>query len=182
MVSAIDGIGRHGGPSAVACLLGEQSASRSAPVSVAWSLSSDGRPDAFDGYRQSLADFYDVSDAVAVTTGFSSRTTAYRFGTCSLGRGRSVAQTLTRSPAQIARSGIDHISVIINRTRTVGDCDGRSLEAAAGTVQFRDLTRPSATRAEGIDTLNLMVPRTSLPSWMPGRGLHDRRAAPANGW
>ncbi|MGV9006982.1 MAG: helix-turn-helix domain-containing protein [Brevundimonas sp.] len=153
--------------------MGESPGSRSGPVSVTWSLSSDGRPDAFAGYRRSIADLYDVTDVAGDgVSGFSSRTTAYRFGATSLARGRSVAQTLARGPVQIGRSGIDHISVIINRTRTVGDCDGRDLNAAAGTVQFRDLTRPSTTRAEGIDTLNLIVPRTSLPSWMPGRGLH----------
>ncbi len=154
-------------------LLGEKSGSRSGPVSVAWSLSSDGRSDAFDGYRQSIADLYDVSEvAAAGIIGFSSRTTAYGFGNASVARARSVAQTLTRGPGQIARSGIDHISVILNQTRTVGDCDGRNVDAAAGSLQFRDLTRPSASRNDGIDVINLMVPRTSLPSWLAGRGLH----------
>lgn len=133
---------------------------------------SDGSPDAFDGYRQSLADLYDVTDSAAVAVGFSSRTKAFGFGNSSLGWGRSVAQTLTRGPDQIVRSGIDHISLIINRSGTVGDCDGRTVDAAAGAVQFRDMSRPSASRVDGIDTLHLMVPRTSLPSWMPGRGLH----------
>jgi len=153
--------------------LGEQSGPRSGPVSVAWSLSSDDRPDAFEGYRQSIADLYDVTEvADAGAVGFSSRTTAYRFGTGSIARGRSVAQTLTRGPDQIGRSGIDHISVIVNGTATVGDSDGRNVVAAAGSVQFRDLARPSASRSQGIDVLKLMVPRSSLPSWMANRGLH----------
>lgn len=153
--------------------MGKQPGSRSGPVSVAWSLSSDGRPDAFEGYRQSIADLYDVSDVAAGgATGFSSRTTAYRFGTSSIAKARSVPQTLTRGPEQIGRSGVDHISVILNRTATIGDCDGRNVEATAGSVQFRDLARPSASRSEGIDVINLLVPRTSLPSWMAGRGLH----------
>lgn len=153
--------------------MGEQSGTRTGPLSVAWSLSSDGRPEAFEGYRQSIADLYDVTDvAAADVTGFSSRTTAYRFGTGTIARGRSVPQTLTRGPDQIGRSGIDHISVIINGTRTVGDCDGRNVDAAAGSVQFRDLARPSASRSDGVDVLNLIIPRASLPSWMAGRGLH----------
>lgn len=153
--------------------MGEQSGSRSGPVSVAWSLSSDGRPDAFEGYRQSIADLYDVSAvAAAGATGFSSRTTAYRFGTASIARAWSVPQTLTRGPEQIGRSGIDHISVIVNGTPTVGDCDGRNVNAPTGTVQFRDLSRPSASRSDGIECINLLVPRTSLPSWLAGRGLH----------
>lgn len=140
---------------------------------MAWSLSSDDRPDAFDGYRQSIADLYDVSEvAAAGVTGFSSRTTAYRFGTASIARARSVPQTLSRGADEIGRSGIDHISVIMNQARTVGDCDGRDVDAAAGSVQFRDLTRPSTSRIDGIDVINLMVPRSSLPSWMAGRGLH----------
>ena len=120
-----------------------------------------------------MADLYDVSEVAASgATGFSSCTTAFRFGTGSIAWARSVPQTLTRGPEQIGRSGIDHISVIINRTRTVGDCDGRNLDAAAGTVQFRDLSRPSTSRSEGIDVIKLLVPRTSLPSWLAGRGLH----------
>lgn len=161
--------------------LGDQPGSRSGPVSVAWSLSSDDRPGAFDGYRQSIADLYDVSDvANGGATGFSSRTTAYRLGTGSIAWARSVPQTLKRGPDQIARSGIDHISVIINQTRSVGDCDGRNVDAAAGTVQFRDLARPSTTRSDGIDCINLLVPRTSLPSWLPGRGLHGLTLAAAS--
>ncbi|WP_417231828.1 helix-turn-helix domain-containing protein [Brevundimonas sp.] len=153
--------------------MAEQPGSRSGPVSVAWSLSSDDHPDAFDGYRQSIADLYDVSEvAAAGATGFSSRTTAYGFGTGSVARARSVPQTLTRGSGQIGRSGIDHISVILNQTRTVGDCDGRDVNAEAGSVQFRDLARPSSSRTDGIDVINLLVPRTSLPSWLAGRGLH----------
>mgnify|MGYP003676258433 FL=1 len=153
--------------------VGEQPGSRSGPVSVAWALSSDGRPDAFDGYRQSIADLYEVTGvAAAGISGFRSRTTAFRFGTGTIARARSAPQTLSRGPDEIRRSGIDHISIIINASRTVGDCDGRDVDASPGSVQFRDLTRPSASRGDDIDCINLLVPRSSLPSWLAGRALH----------
>jgi AraC-like DNA-binding protein len=138
-------------------------------------MSSDGRPDAFENYCLSLADLYAVSGVAADgLTGFSSATTAFRFGSSSIAHGRSGPQTLTRGQAEIQRSGIDHILIAVNQADTIGDCDGRSLNAEAGTVQFRDLNRPSTTRADRIDTLTILVPRSILPSWLMSRGLHGR--------
>jgi AraC-like DNA-binding protein len=140
---------------------------------VAWSISSEKQPDAYESYRATIAELYDVSGvANGGRTGFRSQTTAWRFGAASLARGQSVHQTLSRGPAEIRRSGLDHISIIVNLTDTAGDCDGRDTMAPAGSVQFRDLSRPSATRTRTIDTINLVTPRTSVPSWLLGRKVH----------
>lgn len=142
-------------------------------LSVAWAISSEKQPDAFESYRSTIADFYEVSGvADSGRTGFRSQTTAWRFGATSFARGRSVGQTLSRGANEIRRSGLDQISIIVNLTGTVGDCDGRAIAAEAGSVQFRDLSRPSASRVETIDVINLVTPRTSVPSWLLGRKVH----------
>lgn len=143
------------------------------PRSLSWAISSDRQLDAFDTYRTSLADLYDVTDvANDGTLGFSSRTTAFMFGDSTIAHGRSVAQTMTRGADEIRRSGLEHISIIVNLSETVGDCDGRSVTADPGSVQFRDLSRPSASRVEEIDVINLIIPRATAPVWMLDRDLH----------
>ena len=142
-------------------------------LSVAWSISSETQPDAFETYRSTLADLYEVSGvADEGRSGFRSQTTAWRFGATSFVRGQSVAQTLTRGPTEVRRSGLDHISLIVNLSPTRGDCDGRSVVGEPGSVQFRDLTRPSASSVESVDTVNLVMPRSSVPSWLLGRRIH----------
>jgi len=159
--------------SGTAATLAVSMASPDRALSVAWAISSETQADAFETYRTTLADLYEVSDVPGDgISGFHSRTTAWRFGASTLARGRSVAQTLTRGPAEIRRSGLDHVSMIVNLSSTVGDCDGRSVIGEAGSVQFRDLARPSASHVETIDTINLVMPRTSVPSWLLGRRVH----------
>jgi hypothetical protein len=165
-------VNRAWGVSAVATV-SESSVKSDKALSVAWAISSEKQPDAYESYRATIAELYDVSGvADNGRTGFRSQTTAWRFGAASLARGRSVHQTLSRGPAEIRRSGLDHISIIVNLTDTAGDCDGRETLAPAGSVQFRDLSRPSATRTNTIDTINLVTPRTSVPSWLLGRKVH----------
>ncbi|NBW08011.1 MAG: helix-turn-helix domain-containing protein [Caulobacteraceae bacterium] len=150
-------------------------------LSVAWAISSEQQPDAYESYRATIADFYEVSGvADAGRRGFRSQTKAWRFGATAFARGRSVAQTLTRGHGEIRRSGIDQISIIVNLTDTIGDCDGRETIAGAGSVQFRDLARPSASRVESIDTINLVTPRTSVPSWLLGRRVHGLVLPPSS--
>ena len=140
---------------------------------LSWNIASETHPDAFETYHGSIADLYDVRDvATGGKVGFRSRTTAFLFGDCSLGRGRSVAQTMAREAGQVRRSGLDHVSIIINFAETRGDCDGRNVRAAPGSVQFRDLTRPSASRTETIDVINLMAPRATAPAWLLDSDIH----------
>ena len=105
-------------------------------------------------------------------TGFASETRAHLFGPAIIARARSSSQTLSREAQHIRQSGIDHISVIVNLTDTVGDCDGQTLRAEAGSVQFRDLSRPSTASMSAIDMVTLMVPRAAVPSWLLSRGIH----------
>lgn len=143
------------------------------PPSVSWAVASELQPDAFEIYRDSFRDLGEVRDvAENGRTGFTSRTRAHLFGSAIIGRARSSAQTLAREAEHIRRSGIDHISVIVNLTDTVGDCDGRSVRAEAGSVQFRDLARPSAAWTSSIDLITVMVPRAAVPGWLLSRSFH----------
>lgn len=142
------------------------------PPSIAWAVSSDAQRDAFDIYRDSFVDMCDVRDvADEGRTGFQSRTRAHLFGPAILARARSSGQTLARE-AEHLRAGLDHINLIVNLTDTVGDCDGRTVRSPAGSVMFRDLSRPSAARTANIDLLTVMVPRAAVPSWLLSRDLH----------
>lgn len=148
-------------------------------LSVSWDISSDRNPDAYESYRSSIAELYDVSGVKADgRIDFSSRTTAWKFGASSLGRGVSGPQTLIRRAHAIRRSGIDHINLMVNRTPTLGEADGRSVVAASGAVQFRDLARPSGSVTNGIDLVTLMVPRVIAEDWILDRDIHGLVLAP----
>lgn len=146
---------------------------RNRPPSVSWAVSSERQPDAFETYRDSFTELGEVRDvADNGRTGFSSETKAHLFGPSIIARARSSTQTLAREAEHIRRSGIDHISVIVNLTDTIGDCNGQTLRAEAGSVQFRDLSRPSVASMSAINMVTVMVPRAAVPSWLLSRGIH----------
>lgn len=143
------------------------------PLTLAWSVSSENQRDAFDTYRDSLADMYDVRDvANRGRTGFASTTKVARFGASVLGRGRSVGQTFVRDAQLVRRSGLDHVSITVNFADGSGDFNGRSAVSGGGSVQFRDLARPSISTTGAVDLINLVVPRHLLPSWLLGHSFH----------
>lgn len=143
------------------------------PLSVSWSVSSEQQPEAYEIYRDSLSDIYEVTDVAGDgRTGFINKTSATRFGPSVIGRGRSVGQTFTRTPDTIRRSGLDHVSIVINLTHSAGDFDGNTVKSSAASVQFRDLTKPSVSRSEVVDVVNVMAPRHLVPAWLLGRRFH----------
>ncbi|RYY25871.1 MAG: helix-turn-helix domain-containing protein [Sphingomonadales bacterium] len=116
---------------------------------------------------------YDVRDvANQGRTGFTSLTKVVRFGASVLGRGRSVGQTFVRDAQLVRRSGLDHVSITVNLSDGVGDFNGVSARSGGGSIQFRDLARPSISTTSAVDLINLVVPRHVLPSWLLGRGFH----------
>jgi AraC-like DNA-binding protein len=146
---------------------------RNRPPSVSWAVSSERQPDAFEIYRDSFAELGEVRDvADNGRSAFSSQTRAHLFGPAIIARARSTSQTLAREAEHIRRSGIDHISVIVNLSDTVGDCDDQTLRAEAGSVQFRDLSRPSVASMSSINMVTVMIPRAAVPGWLLARGIH----------
>lgn len=140
---------------------------------LSWDISLEADAGAFETYRQGIADLYEVeATPTRLNDGFSNRSSVSLFENGTIGQGRSAAQTMRRSPALIRRSGLDTVSMILNRTGLVGDCDGVDVRAAPGAVQFRDLARPSASRLDSVDLINLMIPRQRAPSWMLDGTVH----------
>lgn len=141
--------------------------------SVSWAVSSDRQPEAFDIYRDSFADICDVRDvADGGRNGFHSRTQAHMFGPMLLARADSSRQTLARTNDHIRRSGIDHINIVVNLGETTGDCNGRDVHGAPGSILFRDLSKPSAAHMSRIDMVTLMAPRAAVPRWLLDQNVH----------
>ena len=141
--------------------------------SMSWAVSTDTVPDAFERYVYGMADFYEisgVSDHDQRHFYNNTRTTLTDGG--AIGQGQSVRQTLSRSPATLRRSDVDGLNLLINRAAVVGDADGRSIRAAPGAVQLRDLSRPAASRLELIDVTTLIAPRTAVPACLFTRDAH----------
>lgn len=146
---------------------------RSRPLSIAWSVSEADGDGVFDAYRNAMVDLYDIQDALRTPRRpFWNRTLTYRMGSSIFGRGNSSGQTFDRDAARIRRSGLDHVSVVVNMTSGAGDFDGASATTGHGSVQFRDLSRPSRSRTDEVDILTLMTPRDAAPGWLLGRSFH----------
>lgn len=136
-------------------------------------MSSETHEGAFDTYRDTLSDLYAVSDVMhRGQKGFISQTRMMRFAGSTMGRARSVAQTLVRDADTVRRSGLDHISVTLSFSNATADFDGRDGRADPGSVQFRDLGRPTRSRGDDIDMINMMVPRHQIPNWLLATNFH----------
>lgn len=147
--------------------------------SIAWEISAQTVPDAFERYVYGMADFYEVSgvsDHDRRRFFNKTRTTATDGGV--IGCGLSVRQTLSRTPATLRRSEVDGLNLSVSRAAMVGDADGRSVRAAPGAVQLRDLSLPAASRLEMVDLTALIAPRAVVPACLLGRDAHGAVIAP----
>lgn len=154
---------------------------RSRPISYAWNVSSQSEPDAYDMYRHSMADLYDVEGvAEPHRQGFISQTYGALFENGTVARGLSVPQTLRRTPRTVRASGLDAISIFVLFAPMVGEVEGRDINAPAGSVHFRDLSRPSVAHAHAIDLVNVVVPRMAAPMWMRDGAVHGASISPGH--
>ncbi len=147
--------------------------------SISWEISAQTVPDAFERYVYGMADFYEVSGVSDHDRRHffnKTRTTATDGG--AIGYGLSVRQTLSRTPATLRRSDVDGLNLSVCRAAIVGDADGRSVCAAPGAVQLRDLSLPAASRLEMVDLTALIAPRAAVPTCLLGREAHGAVIAP----
>ena len=142
------------------------------PARIAWDISSATDPDAFDAYREGLADLYATSEFAGGKPAFFNRNIAYQFGSTVFGQGHSTGQTFSRSATEIRRSGFDGISMFLDRAGLVGDIDGKSVSSTGGAVHFRDLTRTSVSQMERIDLVVTVIPREIAPEWLLDPRMH----------
>lgn len=144
-----------------------------APATHAWDISSASEPGAFDFYRQAIGNLYEVADVSEGDAAvFANRTSITLFERGAVGTGRSGPQTLRRSAPLVRRSHIDSINLFMTLSSLVGDCDGRDVRSGPGTIHFRDFSRPSVSRIDQVDVVNLTVARAQAPDWMLESDIH----------
>jgi len=143
------------------------------PATYAWDISSASEPGAFDVYRQAIGDLYEVADvSCADALGFANRSSITLFEAGAIGRGVSGPQTLRRPAPLIRRSSVDSINLFLNLSNLSGDCDGRDVRSGPGAIHFRDFSRPSGSRIDRVDVINLTVSREQAPDWMLAGDIH----------
>lgn len=143
------------------------------PATHSWDISSVSEPGAFDFYRQAIGDLYEVVDVSrADAVAFANRTSITLFESGAIGRGRSGPQTLRRPAPLVRRSSVDSINLFLTLSSLVGDCDGRDVRSGPGTIHFRDFSRPSVSRIDQVDVINLTVARAQAPDWMLESDIH----------
>ncbi len=142
------------------------------PQSFGWDVAERLHAGAYDHYRDSFADIYEVAGVdQEARAGFASRTNLTLFRAGVIARGRSTAQALIRTPELIRRSGIESVTMTLVNSRMAGDSDGRDVSSQGGTVHLQDLTRPMVSRWESLDIINLTVPRELTERWT-GADIH----------
>ncbi len=140
---------------------------------MSWDVSTETLPDAFERYIIGMADLYEVSGVSDHDRlHFYNKTHSALTEAGVLGQGRSVRQTLSRGAATLRRSDLDGLNLLINRKAVVGDADGRDVRGAPGAIQFRDLSRPSASRADLIDVITVLAPRAVAPPSLISKDAH----------
>lgn len=145
----------------------------SSPRSVAWDVSIEDVPDAFDQYLAAMVNWYEVSDiSEADRLAFYNRSRSTMTMTGAIGHGACVRQTLARGPATLRRSDIDGLHILMNEAAIVGEADGREIRAEPGAIQLRDMTRPAASRLDRVDVTTLVIPRVAAPAVLLSREAH----------
>lgn len=146
---------------------------------ISWNVSTRTLPDAFERYVVGMADIYEVSGVSEhdrLNFFNASRSTLSAAG--GIGEGRSVRQTLARGYAMLRRSDVDGLNLLVNATAMVGDCDGRTVRAEPGALQFRDMSRLVASRLDSVDVMSIMIPRNLAPPSLLAPAMHGLALPP----
>jgi AraC-like DNA-binding protein len=138
-----------------------------------WELAGSQDADAADIYRDSVSNLFDVELNIENPSDFYNGVDSYNLGGMLFSRCHSVGQTFKRSRAMARRSGIDHIQIILeSKGVSRADYDGRSVDAAPGTLRMTDLARPYVSQNESFDFLNLVLPRSALGASWANKDIH----------
>lgn len=144
------------------------------PQKFEWLLSVEDQPDAFERYRASISNLYQVTGVSPrdVAT-FRNRAVGLHLGNSVMVRCWSVAQTFVRTNEEIRRSGYDHFNVMLDISGEVtADYDGRSVSSRPGNIRFMDTSRELRTRLTAFEMINFVVPRARVPERLLGLDLH----------
>ena len=146
---------------------------------------SPGNAHEFDLWRFGLSSLVDLDirdpDARA---SFAVNMTSWQFADVAISFGASSAATFDRSEQTIARSGLDHISILAYLVDGSVEIDGRETDLMAGDIFFFDLTRRCTIRVPDYKCISLILPREMLTPLVPNLdNLHGyilRKSRPLN--
>ncbi|WP_181170306.1 MULTISPECIES: helix-turn-helix domain-containing protein [unclassified Mesorhizobium] len=118
----------------------------------------------FELWRSGYAPLYEMDAArPAARSSFSAGLTSYNLAPLVIIDGYSSAETLQRTARTIARSNIDHISLVVRSQGGFGlDVEGRTTEVHTGDICVLDMTRRSTLRSTDYKSFTLILPRTLL--------------------
>lgn len=144
------------------------------PQKFEWLISTDDRPDAFDRYRATLANLYQVTGVSPEDiAAFRTHAIGAHLGTAIMVRYSSVAQTFVRTAAEIQRSGYDHFNILVDISGHVtADYDGKAVNSGPGSVRFMDTSRELRTSLTAFEMINFVVPRSRVPAKLLAMDLH----------
>jgi len=131
----------------------------------------------FELWRGGMSPLFELdAEDVAARSSFGSHLTSYQFADVAIVSGNASATRFERTPALVARSGIDYISMLVyDHGGCAFDSEGRACEVQAGDVVFIDLSRPAKLRAPSYNNLSLLLPRAALqPHIADVDSLHGR--------
>lgn len=127
-----------------------------------WRLDAAERADAADQYRLSCAKLFDIELADG-DAAFRNELIGYNLAGAIFARCRGVAQRFTRTQAHIQSGNADVLYVVLNEAGTwVGDYGGRKGDRSLGPIRLIDMRRPFTSLNEPFQTLNLVMPLSSL--------------------
>jgi len=129
-------------------------------------------------WRDQMSPIFDVGVSRDAVGSFRGSLHTYHLGSVLLGRCTTVTQSFDRSQQLIARSGIDHYLVQLQRQgRSRGVMGRREVDVGPGDVCILDLAQTIHTVDNDIDSLTLCLPREMLaplvnaPDELHGLGL-----------
>jgi AraC-like DNA-binding protein len=123
---------------------------------------------AFQQWSETVATVYDLDatrdDIDSFRFGFS----AWHFGSLVLGVSETDKIKFWRSPATVARSGIDHYLVQVYEQGSFGsDVEGKDMVVERGDVWIVDLSRSVKNDQASFRSTNLAIPRSVLAPLLP---------------
>jgi len=131
-----------------------------------WRTSAAKDPHAYEAYRESIRDLYDITDINGVEAKFEAGAHVYAFDDLVICHGYAHGHQFERTAQGIRRSGLDNISIILDFVGMVGDRDGQTVNAGPGGLHFVDYARPLKTLPHAVDAISLALPRARVADWM----------------
>ncbi len=131
-----------------------------------WRTSAAKDPLAYEAYRESIRDLYEITDINGVEAKFEAGAHVFAFDNLVISHGYAHGHQFERTAQGIRRSGLDNISFILDLVGMVGERDGHNINAEPGGLHFVDYARPLKTLPRAVDAISVALPRARADEWM----------------